>query len=244
MVPAARAGQGCGKFGRLECFSESQKGTTMSISPATDIVQDVMRAASAQRLRAAEKRLRGFSRAPVAAAQEAGVAWTRELATAAKAMPRLAPAPSRPAAAAEKGRAAAGRNAPFVREKGRAGPAGAAHGARKVAGRRLGKAYAGLEGLVLENMLNGMLGDGKASVFGGGLAGEFWKSLLARGIAGQVSRRGGLGIATTLVRRAGAPDGVGGAADATGVKQQLERVFLSGIERRDADGAHPEGAIS
>ncbi len=98
--------------------------------------------------------------------------------------------------------------------------------------------FAALEGVVLENMLDGMLGGSGSSVFGEGLAGEYWKSMMARAIATQVARRGGMGLAEALVRRAGGPDGPAGAASALGMNQRLQKAFLDTLERGVATGEH------
>gem|GEM_PF-6992392 len=71
---------------------------------------------------------------------------------------------------------------------------------------RLRQAYAGLEGVLVANMLEGMLGTGgngrAGSLFGSGLAASYWKSLLAQSVAEQIARAGGLGVADALSSRA------------------------------------------
>jgi peptidoglycan hydrolase FlgJ len=55
------------------------------------------------------------------------------------------------------------------------------------------------EAVVLQGFLKSMLPDEAESVFGKGMSGEMWKSLMAEKIADVVAERGGIGIADRFV---------------------------------------------
>ena len=55
-------------------------------------------------------------------------------------------------------------------------------------------AYKGLEQLVLKNLLESMLPKESVAIFGGGTAGEIWRSFLADQLATQVGKTVNLGI--------------------------------------------------
>ncbi len=188
----------------------------MSIAPATDLILDVMKAADPVRARQAAGRLKALSAARIARPDPglfpASLAAVRTAAEAgaAKADTEIPPAGQTPTLHRPA--------APPVAKK-RAQSSGDAQRA----------SMAKLEGLVLENMLNQMM-SASTGVFGKGLTAEYWKSMLAGAIAGQIAGRGGLGLAQALVRRSAAPDGVAGAASALGFRQRFERQFLSAID--------------
>jgi hypothetical protein len=54
------------------------------------------------------------------------------------------------------------------------------------------------EAFVLQTFIQEMMPDAQESVFGGGISGDFWKSMMSEKIAEQVAERGGLGIAETI----------------------------------------------
>lgn len=54
------------------------------------------------------------------------------------------------------------------------------------------------ESFVLQSFVQEMMPETQESVFGGGISGDFWKSMMAEKIAEQVAARGGVGIAETL----------------------------------------------
>ncbi len=207
----------------------------MAISPPSDIVMDVMRAADPARVQAATRALTG-GRA-VAGVAAANVNAPARTADAGAFAARLASAEKAPARAAA-GRTVAGvrfQNAAPLSSKGpvnllagldvspraestdvgavmgraprTAEPFSQAQKAapltrdddRKVA---LHKAYAGLEGLLVRQMLEGALaagGIGGATLFGSGLAGSTWRSMMAATIADTVTAAGGLGLADQLL---------------------------------------------
>lgn len=51
------------------------------------------------------------------------------------------------------------------------------------------------EAFVLQSFIQEMMPETPESVFGGGISGDFWKSMMAEKIAEQVASRGSLGIA-------------------------------------------------
>jgi Rod binding domain-containing protein len=55
-----------------------------------------------------------------------------------------------------------------------------------------------LEAAFLRNFVEAMLPKDEAGIFGGGLSGDYWRSMLADQIAGTVAASGTLGIAETL----------------------------------------------
>lgn len=54
------------------------------------------------------------------------------------------------------------------------------------------------EAFVLQSFIQEMMPDTAEGVFGSGISGDFWKSMMAEKIAEQVSARGSLGIAKTI----------------------------------------------
>ncbi len=207
----------------------------MAISPPSDIVMDVMRAADPMRVRQATRALTsGQAMADVKATNVNSPTGTAD---AGSFVARLASAEKAPA------RAAAGRTGAGVRSHdtamqatrgpvnlltgpdvpSRAAANGGAGGAKRALpmdmpslrirkavpdtaddGRKaaLHAVYAGLESLLLQQMLEAALaagGSGRASYFGRGLAGQTWRSLMVAGIADTVGATGGLGLADRLM---------------------------------------------
>ncbi len=211
----------------------------MSISPPSDLILDVMKAADPQRMQEAALRLKDMAAARAAAAETGAGKWSESLKMAGfspAGAGRKISTPHLDTASGTRSPAPSAADAAVTQAKSRV-PA-AADGSGSAAVHRMRQGYAALEGVVLENMLDGMLGGSGSKVFGEGLAGEYWKSMMARAIASQVARRGGLGLAEALVRRAGAPDGPAGAAGALGMSQRLEKTFLETIEREALAGEH------
>lgn len=56
------------------------------------------------------------------------------------------------------------------------------------------------EAMVLQTFLQSMLPDNTDSVYGKGMAGEMWKSLMAEELAKSMAARGGIGIADRMLR--------------------------------------------
>jgi len=61
-------------------------------------------------------------------------------------------------------------------------------------------AFARFEAMVLQSFLQTMLPKDTESVYGGGMAGEMWQSLLAEQLGATMARRGGIGIADRILR--------------------------------------------
>ncbi len=210
----------------------------MSISPPSDLILDVMKAADPQRMREAALRLKDMAAARTAAAETGAGKWSESLRVAGFSPAGAGRKISTPHPDAASGTRSPAPSIPDVRT----GPArdhlSVARETSGSDGRRMRESFAALEGVVLENMLDGMLGGSGSSVFGEGLAGEYWKSMMARAIATQVARRGGMGLAEALVRRAGGPDGPAGAASALGMNQRLQKAFLDTLDREVTTGEH------
>jgi flagellar protein FlgJ len=120
----------------------------VAISPPSDIVLDVMRAADPERVEAARAHLQRASRS--AAGADASF-------------------PTIPAAAP------------------------------KPAPNSAGEAYRQFEAMVLGTFVQSMLPDEASSVYGEGLAGDMWKSILGQHLGDAISQRGGIGIANRLL---------------------------------------------
>jgi peptidoglycan hydrolase FlgJ len=60
--------------------------------------------------------------------------------------------------------------------------------------------FAQFEALVLQTFIQSMLPKDAESVYGKGLSGDMWQSMLAEKIAEQVTQRGGIGIAARLAQ--------------------------------------------
>jgi len=68
--------------------------------------------------------------------------------------------------------------------------------------------YRQFEAFVLQTFVQSMLPKDASDVFGKGIAGSYWSSMLAEQIAGQVAKSGGIGIAEEIAARhpAASPD--------------------------------------
>jgi peptidoglycan hydrolase FlgJ len=58
--------------------------------------------------------------------------------------------------------------------------------------------YQKFEAYVLQNFIELMMPKDVQSVYGGGVAGDYWKSLLAEKMAMEIARTGGVGVADTI----------------------------------------------
>jgi Rod binding domain-containing protein len=70
--------------------------------------------------------------------------------------------------------------------------------AAAAAGDRAAKAQVDFEATILNGFVSEMLPKDDAAVFGQGLAGEMWKSMLADQVARQIAKSGALGLARRL----------------------------------------------
>lgn len=59
------------------------------------------------------------------------------------------------------------------------------------------------EAVVLQNFIAAMLPDDAETVYGAGLSGDMWKSMMSEKIADQFARQGGLGIAARIAGQLG-----------------------------------------
>ena len=62
----------------------------------------------------------------------------------------------------------------------------------------LKQAHRKLEGVFVQGIILTMLSGQKGKLFGTGIAGDYWKSFMAEAIAGQITGRGGIGIAAGM----------------------------------------------
>ncbi len=64
------------------------------------------------------------------------------------------------------------------------------------------EAYRKFEAMVLQNFVQEMLPSDNESVFGKGIAGDMWKSMMAEHLANVIAEGGGIGIADRLLQKA------------------------------------------
>lgn len=95
------------------------------------------------------------------------------------------------------------------------------------------------EAFVLQTFVQEMMPDEAEGVFGSGIAGDFWKSLMSEKVAEQVAARGGIGIADQLRLGREAPTRFGGGAS-SGVMEHLS--ILSGAALTGAAAKSDSGA--
>lgn len=62
------------------------------------------------------------------------------------------------------------------------------------------EAFARFEAMVLQSFIQTMLPTDTESVYGGGMAGEMWQSMLAEQLGTTIAKRGGIGIAERILR--------------------------------------------
>ncbi|SIQ55123.1 Rod binding protein [Rhizobium sp. RU20A] len=63
--------------------------------------------------------------------------------------------------------------------------------------------YRKFEAMVLQNFIKSMMPSDDENVYGQGLAGDTWKSMMAEQIGDVVAKSGGIGIAASLMRKEG-----------------------------------------
>ncbi|MCM5552043.1 rod-binding protein [Pleomorphomonas sp. NRK KF1] len=164
----------------------------MAISPPSDIILDVARAADPERLKVATAKLDRLAETAgtafadlMPAVSEAGGA----LVALAEATPTVDPSPSVPF---DLHRAR-------LRLQNETALAARVDGATVTAGDRQAKALESFEAMVLSTFIGSMLPEGAESVYGSGTAGDVWKSMLSDQLGRQMARAGGIGIADRLV---------------------------------------------
>lgn len=164
----------------------------MSISPPSDIILDVARAADPERLKVATAKLDRLAETAgtafadlMPATSEAGSA----LVALADPMPVIDPAPS----------------APFdlhrarLRLQNETALAGRVDGVAAVAGDHRSRTLESFEAMVLGTFIGSMLPQGADGVYGSGTAGDVWKSMLSDQLGKQMAKAGGIGIADSLL---------------------------------------------
>ena len=143
----------------------------MAISPPTDLVLDVARAAEPAAARLAAARLERLS---YAASSSSGVDGSLFADALESAGDDITDVPALPGGTG--GARVAMYNATSVN-----------HGTLSPAQK--------FEAMILQQFVDGMMPDDAASVYGSGTAGGIWKSMLAEQISTQIAARGGIGIA-------------------------------------------------
>jgi hypothetical protein len=195
----------------------------MSISPPTDIILDVARAADPVRYQEAAERLtRIAARAPATGFDDA----------------LKAAGPSRLAADST----ASGRPIGATR------PAIALSPSPKKPVEKSTKAYEGFEAVALTSFVQEMLPHQASSVFGSGTAGEIWKSMMAEKIAGEMARAGGIGIAKHLQAAHPSPQSAKPANGISQVGDVTDKAFaklgiVSANQRSFIERVTPAGAV-
>lgn len=169
----------------------------MAISPPSDIILDVARAADPERLKVATAKLDRL-------ADTAGTAF-------AELMPAASEAGSALVALANGGPVAdPAPSAPFDLHRARlrlqteTAMASRLDSATATVGDRQTKALESFEAMVLGTFVGSMLPEGAEGVYGSGTAGDVWKSMLADQLGQQMAKSGGIGIADRLAAASGA----------------------------------------
>ncbi len=136
--------------------------------------------------------------------------------------------PSRASLAAQRLNAVAGPNAPaadFAADLDRAAPPASAADARSRLAEapggpdKLGQAKTQFEAMMLNSFVGEMLPKDTGEVFGQGMAGDMWRSMLAEQVSMQIAKSGKLGLARRLFAThelASHPGRIGEAAKALG----------------------------
>ncbi len=163
----------------------------MAISPPSDIILDVARAADPERLKVATAKLDRLADTAgtafadlMPAVSEAGSA----LVALADARPTVDPSPS---ASFDLHRAR-------LRLQNETAMAGRVDEAMAVGGDRQSRALESFEAMVLSTFIGSMLPEGAEDVYGSGTAGDVWKSMLSEQLGRQMAKAGGIGIADRL----------------------------------------------
>jgi peptidoglycan hydrolase FlgJ len=153
----------------------------VSISPPSDIILDVARAADPDRYRVAADRLtRMGSASPSEKADFAAIFG---------ALTGSATASGSPGVSA-RAQSVSDRllHAEWHGSEAHSGPASAETAQRD------------LEGMLLQNVIESILPKDSGGLYGGGVAGGMWRSVLAEQIGAQIARSGGIGIAGRLFK--------------------------------------------
>lgn len=147
----------------------------MAINPPSDIVLGVANAADPQKLRAAA--------ALLARADGSGIVDNASLTGPDAGVPSLAP------------RTPAPKTSPVFDPQANASPL-----QRMAAKKSTPDAYTKFEAFLVQTFVESMLPSDAPHVFGGGIAGKMWKSMLAEHIANQIAKGTGFGIADKIAK--------------------------------------------
>lgn len=118
------------------------------------------------------------------------------------------------------------------------------------------KSYVKFEGMVLQTFLQSMMPNDTESVYGGGMSGDMWKSLLSQTLGETMAERGGIGIASHLMNDHYVENGkkvpLRGVDDSAGKKRPTHRIcclppsstnFSAARHNRSTDRKWPAGAM-
>ncbi|HET7411054.1 MAG TPA: rod-binding protein [Pararhizobium sp.] len=185
----------------------------MSISPSSDLVLDVLRAANPASVSAARARLAAGEPAPTPAVAAADQSFAAQFNRAANTIP--------------------------AKEHG--------------SGQEVPAAYRKFEAMVLQSFIKEMLPKDSEDVYGKGVAGNIWKSMLAQHMATVISKRGGIGIADHILAKRFSGLGLEGplqsrlsGADlnvSKGLVHQLQMDTLKSVLPVGADATQDNGAV-
>jgi len=109
--------------------------------------------------------------------------------------------------------------------------AAAAAAATDAVDEKTAKAETGFEAVMLNNFVSEMLPKDASSIFGQGLAGDMWKSMLADQVSRQIAKSDALGIAKRLF--AGHP--LGGASEALEKAQRADAAATAATAQMSAN---------
>ena len=185
----------------------------MSISPPTDIVLDVARAADPTRYRQAVAKLD-----PAAAGTES--AFSRALSAQAS--------------------TSTGQTVPVGQARSPAPTDAGPSSAAEAKARNTAETYRQFEAMALSNLIEASM-PSDSSFFGKGVAGDTWKSMLVQQMADQMAKHGGIGIATQMTRSALARNEGEAPAPAAAamLSTTMERAMLKSMDDGRSDPADP-----
>ncbi|AQS40924.1 MAG: Flagellar rod assembly protein FlgJ [Candidatus Tokpelaia hoelldobleri] len=96
--------------------------------------------------------------------------------------------------------------------------------ATETGSRKSAEAYQKFEAFMLQKFVEEMFTTDTPSVFGSGAGSDYWKSLMAEMIAGEVAKGGGIGIASVLAAQQEMRNNAGGLADKAPAQQNPHRM--------------------
>ncbi|AMJ62654.1 rod-binding protein [Bosea sp. PAMC 26642] len=189
----------------------------MAISPPSDIVLDVVRAADPSRYAVAFDRLSRMGSPGSAGTQFAS------------AVDNAAPAPAAPGLAGAREKfASLSLTTPSF-----AGNPAAASGVPSHTDKTLQK----FEAQVISTFIEQMMPESTTNSYGSGLSGGVWRSMLSEQIAGEIAKSGGLGIRQKVMAAMAARTGSTPGTDTGGAVAAAQKVLdrtLAGANSRDA----------